>query len=231
MSVDDGGGVTVDPLAHVIEVGRPGAIAAHAGRTLLVASVIPMGLFYATMSAAGLRPAILVTLGSYYAGLLRRLFTRRPLLGAAALGAGLMTVRAAVTFWTGSAFLYFLQPVAGTVATATALAVTAIAGRPLVDRLTHDFVPLPPALSERLRAGRFFTYTSAIWAVMYFINAVGTVWLLTNSSLGGFLLLKTLLSPALTGSTVGVSYLLFRWFMRREGVRIRWQPASSAALA
>jgi hypothetical protein len=223
--------VPLECPAHVIEVGRPGAIAVHAGRTVLLTSVIPMALFYATMSLLGLRAAIMVTLGWYYAGLLRRLFTKRPVLGAAALGAGLMTVRAAVTFWTGSAFLYFLQPVAGTVATATALAVTATAGRPLLERLAQDFVPLPPALSERLRSSRFFAYTSALWALMYLVNAVGTVWLLTNSSLGGFLLLKTLLSPALTGATIGVSYLLFRALMHREGVRIRWQPKAAPALA
>lgn len=224
-------GVPFETPAHVIEVGRPSAIAAHAGRTVLFTSAIPMALFYATMSTLGIRAAIMVTLGWYYAGLLRRLFTRRPILGAAALGAGLMTVRAAVTFWTGSAFLFFLQPVAGTVATATALAVTAIAGRPLLERLAHDFVPLPPALSERLRSSRFFAYTSALWALMYLVNAVGTVWLLTNSSLGGFLLLKTLLSPVLTGATIGISYLLFRAIMHRQGVRIRWQPKPVPALA
>lgn len=227
MWVDDGVLVTTQP--HVIQMGCPRAIAMHAGRTLLVASIIPMGLFYAALSVLGLRAAIITTLAWYYAGILRRLFTRRPLLGAAALGAGLMTVRAAVTFWTGSAFLYFLQPVAGTVATATALAVTAIAGRPLLERLTHDFVPMPPALSARLRATKFFALTSALWATMYLVNAVGTVWLLTNSSLGGFLLLKTLLSPTLTGATVGVSYLLLRWILRRDGVRIRWQKAVVAA--
>jgi hypothetical protein len=151
-------------------------------------------------------------------------------MGAVCLGAGLMTVRAAVTFWTGSAFLYFLQPVAGTVATATAIAVTALAGRPMLERLMHDFVPMPGALSERLHANRFFGYTSVIWTLVYLVNAAGTVWLLTNASLGGFLVLKTVLSPVLTGSAVVASYLLFRWLMRREGVQIRWQRTDVGAL-
>lgn len=206
---------------------RPAAIAKHAARTVLVASVIPMAAFYVALSAAGLRTAILVTLGWYYGGLLVQVVRRRPVLGAAMLGAGLMTVRGIVTFWTGSTFLYFLQPVAGTVATATSFAVTALAGRPLIERLLHDFVPMPPTLSARLRENRFFGYTSALWAAMYLVNAIGTVWLLTNSSLGGFLLLKTLLSPVLTGATIGVSYLLFRSIVRREGIHIRW--AATAA--
>jgi hypothetical protein len=210
------------PPTHVIDMARPSAIAAHALRTVLLASVIPMGVFYATLSTLGLSAAILVTVGWYYAGLLIRLVRRRPVIGAAMLGAGLMTARAVVTFWTGSIYLYFLQPVAGTVATATAFAVTALAGRPLLERLMHDFVPVPPLLSERLRATRFFGYTSVLWALMYVMNAVGTVWLLTSSSLGVFLLMKTLLSPLLTGATVAVTYLLFRRLMHREGVHLRW---------
>ncbi len=203
---------------------RPSAIAAHAARTVLLASVIPMGVFYATLSTLGLSTAILVTAGWYYAGLLIRLVRRRPVLGAAVLGAGLMTVRAIVAFWTGSAYLYFLQPVAGTVATATSFAVTAMAGRPLLERLAHDFVPVPPSLSEHLRASRFYGYTSMLWALMYAVNAIGTVWLLTSSSLGAFLLLKTLLSPVLTGATIAITYLLLRRLLRRRGVRLRWSP-------
>jgi hypothetical protein len=203
----------------------PRAIALYAGRTVLFASVLPMAVFYLVLTVAGLSAAVAVTVSWYYAGLLVRVGRRRPLMGAVCLGAGLMTVRAVVTFWTGSAFLYFLQPVAGTVATATAFAVTALAGRPLLERLMHDFVPLPGPLADRLRANRFFGYTSVIWTLVYLVNAAGTVWLLTNASLGGFLVLKTVLSPVLTGSAVVVSYLLFRWLMRREGVQIRWQHA------
>jgi Protein of unknown function (DUF3159) len=208
---------------------HPRAIAKHAARTMLTASILPMALFYAVMATSGLRAAIIATVGWYYLGLVLRLVRRRPVIGAAALGAGLMTVRALVTFWTGSAFLFFLQPVAGTVATATMIAVTALAGRPLLERLFHDFVPVPPALSERLRAGRYFRYASLLWSGAYLLNAFGTVWLLSNASLGGFLLLKTLLSPLLTGATVGASYLLFRRVMASEGVHVRWRPAGAAA--
>ena len=153
------------------------------------------------------------------------------MIGAAALGAGLMTVRALVAFWTGSTFLFFLQPVAGTIATATMIAITAMAGRPLIERLFHDFVPMPPALSERLRAAKYFRHASMLWAVAYLINAFGTVWLLSNASLSGFLLLKTLLSPLLTGITVGASYLLFRRTMASQGVHVRWRPRLSAGPA
>ena len=92
----------------------------------------------------------------------------------------------------------------------------------------HDFVPLPGPLAERLRANRFFDYTSLIWSVVYLVNAAGTVWLLTNASLGGFLVLKTVLSPVLTSVAVASSYLLFRALLRREGVQVRWQRRPAA---
>jgi len=215
------------PPHHVIDLPCVAQIIRRAGWTVLVASVVPMVVFYLAFASAGVRAAVGVTIGWYYAGLLWRLARRKPMLGAALLGAGLLTLRGVVMFWTGNTFLYFLQPVAGTVATATAIAVTALAGRPLLERLAHDFVPLPPALTERLRANRFFRYASALWALTYLVNAVGTVWLLSNASLGGFLLLKTLLSPVLTVLSVALTLALFRLLMRRERVHLRWgQPAA-----
>jgi uncharacterized membrane protein len=217
---------------HVIDMPQRRAIATQAGRTVLTASVLPMGVFYLSLMIAGLHTAVLATVGWYYGGLLLRLARRQPLLGAALLGAALLTVRALVTFLTGSTLIYFLQPVAGTVATATAFAATAIAGRPILDRLAHEFCPLPTELSRRLRQRRFFTRLSVVWSLTYFINAAGTVWLLTSSSIGGFIVLKSVLSPALSGTAAAVSYLLFRRALRREGVRVRWgHPAIAYSAA
>lgn len=208
--------------AQTIELAAPRVLILHAARTVLLATVIPMALFYLALALSGLTAAVATAAGWYYAGLIIRVARKRPVMGVAFLGAGLMTVRAFVTFWTGSAFLFFLQPVAGTIATATALAITALAGRPLLERLMHDFVPMPGPLKQCLRANRFFRYTSLVWSLIYFVNAAGTVWLLTNASIGGFLVLKTLMSPLLTGIAIGATYALFRVLLRRENVQIRW---------
>ena len=205
----------------------PSAIVRHAARTVFLASVAPMLAFYVALSAFGLTVAICVALAWYYGGVLARLVRRRPVVGAMVLGAGLMTVRAMIAIWTNSAFVFFLQPVAGTIATATSFALTALAGRPLVERLAHDFVPMPLELSHRLRASRFFRYASLMWAVVYGINAAGTVWLLVSSSLSSFMLLKTLLSPVLTGVAVAATYLVLRRTLRREGVHLRWGSAAA----
>jgi uncharacterized membrane protein len=200
-------------------------------RTLLTVSVLPMAVFYLVMMLSSVTWAVGATLAWYYAGILLRRLRRQPILGAAVLGALLLTLRAAVMLCTGSAFIYFLQPIAGTAATALVFAASALAARPLLDRMAHDFCPLPEAVSERLRAASYFRYLSLLWAVVYALNASGTLWLLTHASLGGFLMLKTVVSPMLTGSAVVISYLMFRFVMRREGVVIRWGGASRPTAA
>ena len=217
----------MDDAAAVIDMQAPAAIFRYAARTVLLSSVLPMAAFYLALIQFGLTAAISVTLAWYYGGVLMRLMRRRPVVGAMLLGAALMTIRAAVAIWTGSAFVFFLQPVAGTVVTATSFALTALAGRPLAERLAHDFVPVPAELSHRLRANQFFNYASFMWALVYGINAAGTVWLLVSSSLSSFMLMKTLLSPVLTGFAIAATYLVLRRMLRREGVHLRWGSAAA----
>ena len=219
-------------VQHTIVLPGVHEIARKAGSTVLTASLLPAVVFYLTLTLSTLRIAVAITLVWYYAGLLWMHLRGKPMLAAAMLGAGLLTLRAVLAFWTNSSFLYFLQPVAGTIATATAFSVTALAGRPLLDRLVHDFCPLPAALSSRLRANHYFRYVSLVWTLAYLVNAAGTVWLLSTSSIGGFLMLRALLSPLLVTVTVIVSYVLFRVMMRREGVHLtRRMPAPAPALA
>ena len=190
-------------------------------RVVLV-SLLPMAVFYTTLTMFGLRPAALVTAALYYAGLLARVVRRQPVLAAALFTAGLLSLRTITVFCTGSAFLYFLQPVLGTVAVATTFAASALAGRPVLDRLAHDFCPISSELAGELRQARFFDWLSVVWATTYGVNAVGTVWLLTNASLNGFLVIKAVLGPVITILAGLSSYLLFRLTMRRQQVRLRW---------
>ncbi|MGH9062177.1 MAG: hypothetical protein ACRDZY_22110, partial [Acidimicrobiales bacterium] len=59
-------------------------------------------------------------------------------------------------------------------------------------------------------------------AVTYFVNAAGTVWLLTNASLTGFIVLKSILSPALVLAAIVASYVVLRFTLRHQNVVIRW---------
>jgi len=190
-------------------------------RTILV-SLLPMAVFYTTLSMYGVRAAALVTASLYYVGLLSRVIRRKPVLAAALLAAGLLALRTIIVFITGSAFIYFLQPVAGTVAVATAFAATALAGRPVLERLAHEFCPIAPELSDHLRSAKFFSWLSLVWTLTYGVNAVGTVWLLTNSSLHGFIMVKAFLGPLLTLTAALITYLVFRSTVNRRNLRISW---------
>jgi hypothetical protein len=201
---------------------------------VLMVSLLPMAVFYLTVSTLGLRAAALTTAAGYYGVLLTRLLRRRPVLAAAFFTAGLLALRTVVVFCTGSAFLYFIQPVIGTVAVATTFAASVLVGRPVLERLAHDFCPISTDLSQHLRKARFFDWLSIVWATTYGVNAVGTTWLLTNASLNGFLVVKAVLGPVITMTAATTSYLLFRVMMRRHQVRLRWahhQPWSARAFA
>ena len=207
-------------------------IARRVVSTLVTVSLLPMAVFYISLSLFGLRVAGLAAVALCYLGLLLTRARGKPVLAAALVTAGLLSLRAVVMFLTGSALIYFLQPVAGTLAFATVIGVTALAGRPVLDRLAHEFCPFPPELSSWLREARFFTRLSMVWSATYLINAVGTVWLLTNASLGGFILMKSMLGPAVTASAVLTSYAIFRLTVRRQNVRIHWahhQPWAAAS--
>jgi hypothetical protein len=199
--------------------------------TVALVSALPMAVFYMTLSLYGLRAAALATVSLYYGALLLKVLRRKPILAAALLTAGLLSIRTVIMFLTGSAFMYFLQPVAGTVALATVIAASALAGRPILDRLAHEFCPFPPELSARLRDLRFFSRLSAVWAVTYLINAVGTIWLLRSMSVGGFVVLKSILGPALTVTAVAASLLYFHLAMRNQDVRVRWRQRTAPASA
>jgi hypothetical protein len=192
------------------------------GVNMALVSFIPMGIFYVFLAALGLRAGVISVVAWYYGLVLLNVVRRKPVLAAGLLGAGVISIRAVVTFITGSAFLFFLQPVAGTVFTATLIAATALAGRPILDRIAHDFCAFPPEMSARLRDNKFFFRISVLWSVVYFLNAAGTVWLLTNASLNHFMVLKSATAPAIIASAVVGSWAIFRWTVRHENVSIRW---------
>lgn len=220
-------------MQHVVELPALKPTLLRAGKTVLFSSLIPMGLFYAAFTTAGLKPALALTLAWFYGSLIVRKLRGQPLPATLLLGALLLTVRVAVSWWTGSAFLFFLQPVAGTIATAAALGMSATWQQPLLARLIPEFCPLTHAVLTLLQQGRFFVHASLVWAGMYVMNAAATVSLLltssTDKSMSLFLAAKMLLGPMLTTSAVIVSLLLLRRLARRAGAKLRLGPAADAA--
>ena len=204
---------TEDDALHAPHVELPGLrrIARHAGPRLVEATVVPLVLFYLGMATVGVFGALVVALAWSYAALLRRLLRGERLPGVLLLGTIGLTLRTAISFASGSVFLYFLQPTIGTVAVAAAFLLSVPAGRPLAERLAADLCPLPPEVVAHPRVRTFFARVSLLWALVYLVNAAVTLWLLLNQPLGVYLVATKVMSLVLSGTALAVSV---HWFRR-----------------
>ena len=101
----------------------------HALPVVLEGVLGPLIVFYLLLVLAGFRGALIAALTWSYVALGRRLLRRERVSMLLLFGTVLLTLRTVVAFVTGSAFLYFAQPTAGTVAISVALLVSALVGR------------------------------------------------------------------------------------------------------
>ena len=137
-------------------------------------------------------------------------------------GTALVTLRTVTAFVTGSAFVYFAQPTAGTVIISLALFGSAIAGRPFTQRFAHDFCPMDPEIMQRPRVRRFFVRISVLWATVLMLNAGLVFWLLVSSSLSSFVLERSAVTYGLTGGAIFLSVTRFVSMMRRDDITVVW---------
>jgi hypothetical protein len=194
----------------------------HAVPVVVEAVIGPLVIFYPLLMLTGLRGALVGALCWSYAALIRRLRRGEPASALLLLGTLLLTIRTVISLVTGSAFLYFAQPLVGTIAIAVVLLASAVAGRPFTQRFAHDFCPIDPAILARPRIHRFFRQISVLWAATLLINSGLVLWLLLSSSLHAFVLERTAVSWGLTAVAITLSILGFVATMRRDGVTVRW---------
>jgi uncharacterized membrane protein len=196
-------------------------------------SLGPAVLFYAMLSLVGFRGALIAALVWSYAAAGRRLIRRQRVPALLALGLCLLTARSVVAFFTKSAFLYFAQPTAGTLIVAVLFLVTALSGRPLVERLAHDFCPLDDTVMGRPVVRRFFLQVSFLWSVLLLANSGFVLWLLVTSSLHAFVIERTMVTWVSMGCGIAVSTWWFVRVMRQAGITVRFgtPPVVDAAVA
>ena len=146
------------------------------------------------------------------------------------LGTLLLTLRTTVSFITGSAFLYFAQPMAGTIVIAFVLFGSALVGRPFTQRFAGDFCPMDPALLARPLVHRFFVRISVLWATVLLLNAGFVLWLLVTSSLHAFVLERAAVTYSMTACAIYVSIRQFVVMMRSDGITVQWGAKVETAL-
>ncbi|WP_433275372.1 VC0807 family protein [Pseudonocardia xinjiangensis] len=193
----------------------------QAGRPLLEFTLIPLALFWVLFTQVGFDGGLFAALGWSALAIGRRLVQRQKLPTILLITTALLVVRTAVGLWTGSAFLYFLQPTVQNFVFALALLVTIGLERPLLAKLADDFCAFPEALSSHPGIRRFFKRVSLLWAVVFLVNGATTIVVLATQTVGNFLVVST----AGSYSVVAMGIVLSLWWFRRSlaghGVRLR----------
>jgi hypothetical protein len=202
----------------------------HAVPVVLEAIVVPLALFYSVLMLWGFRGALLAALGWSFVALARRLHRGERVSMLLMLGTLLLTLRTTVSFITGSSFLYFAQPTAGTIVIALVLFGSAIIGRPFTQRFAGDFCPMDPELLARPPVHRFFVRISVLWATVLLLNAGFVLWLLVTSSLHAFVLERAAVTYTLTACAIYLSIRQFVVMMRGDGITVQWGASAESAL-
>jgi uncharacterized membrane protein len=178
--------------------------------SLIEATIIPAIVFYVFFTTLGPTPAMLAVLVWSYGAVLRRLISGHRIPGILQLAVIGLTVRTIVGILSGT-FMYFLQPVATTLALALVFFGSLTFGRPMIARIASDFCPLSPEIAQRPGVVRLFSSLTLLWAVVHLLSAATTFTLLVSLSTPTFLAVKTLAS---LGITISAIVLTVSWSIR-----------------
>lgn len=216
-------GSTTDPGAAPPVLSRIavlGAVARRGGPHLLEATFVPAVLFYCCLTWGGLGLAYVIALGWMYGAVARRLIGRRRIPPILVLGVVGITVRTAMAVTSGSTFVYFMQPILGTIATAGVFLLSLIAGRPLIGRLATDFWPITPEMADNPRVISLFRGLTVLWAGINLATAATTFTLLLCLPVAPFVAAKQASGLAITTTGIVVTVCWSHRVACREGVLI-----------
>ncbi len=194
------------------------AIARHAVPNLVECTLVPTLIFSLLLQLSGLVAASLAALGWSYTMLARRLILRIRVPGLLLLTCLGLTVRTVVVVASGSAFIYFVQPIAATAIVGLTFLASALTASPMVDRLAKDFCPLTDDIASRHRVKRHFRRLTVLWAGVNLLNAAVTCWLLLTQSVSVFVAIKPLSAMVVTWSAVAVTVLWSLRVAQQEGL-------------
>jgi hypothetical protein len=203
---------------------RLAVLARQAVPKLLEGVVAPLAVFYAALALLGEHGALITAVSWVYAGVGWRLIRRIPVPGTMVLAAIAITVRAMLGFWSGSMKLFLLQPELGTICISVVFLASVRLNRPLVQKLTLDYIHLPSAVLRHERVRRFFARITLLWAFVLLTNSTVSIWLLLHQSVGTYLLVRTTAVAVITGLAVAISVYAFRRVLRR----LHQDPAPAA---
>lgn len=190
----------------------------HVIPRVVEATLIPTAIFYVVWHFVGIWPALFAALAWAVGLIARRVATKRPVPGLLVIALLGLTTRTFVSMWTGSTFLYFLQPVIGTTVVAITFLGSVVIGRPLVNRLAADFCPLSEEAANRKGVLRLFRQLTLFWAAVLLTHAIVGLTLLLTVSVNTFVTVKSLEGPGVTVAAVIATIIWSAKVARREGL-------------
>lgn len=206
-----------------------GAVVRRSGPHLIEASLIPTALFYSCLVLAGLGAAFAAALLWSYAAVACRVVRSRPVPPLLVLGTIGITVRTAVAFASGNAFVYFAQPIAGSVVMAGVFLVSVVIGRPMVERLALEFWPLTPEMLARPAVSRLLRGLTFLWAGINLVIGATTLTLLLCLPLATYVAVKQLVTLGITGIGVALTIEGSMRTARREGFIVSQHTADASS--
>jgi hypothetical protein len=185
---------------------------------VIEATIVPAILFYTALMVFGFSTALAAALCWSYGALACRRIFRRPIPPILMLAVLALTLRTLVAVASGSAFIYFLQPILGTTVVAGIFGYSIISGRPLVGRMAMDFCPIAPEVAARPGVVRLFTGLTALWAGVNLVSALTTLALLVTLPLAPFVITKTIASLSITVFGIVMTVMWCLRTARSEGL-------------
>lgn len=140
------------------------AVMRRLGPQLVEATLIPTVLCYVAVLTVGLAWGVLAAAVWTALAIGLRVANGRRVTGLLVVASAGLIVRIGLFVLSGSAFIYFLQPIARTVAMAALFAASALIRRPLVARFAGDFCSFDEGVGERPAITALFRRLTFLWA-------------------------------------------------------------------
>jgi hypothetical protein len=181
---------------------------------VLVATVVPLVLFWSALAAASVMWAIAVSVTYAYAVALFQYRRRGRVSGMLMVTVLMATVKAVTAVLSGHAVVYFAIPAVETAAFGLMFITTMFSGEPLVVRLARDLVP---GAADGLATHRSLVRSlSIVWTLTYLGSGATTLALLITTPLPVFLGAHTVTGWLWTGSGAACTVVVCR--LRARGL-------------
>lgn len=179
-----------------------------AAPALLIATLVPMALFWVMLTVAGIGYAIGVSVVYAYGAAAAQFLKHRRISGMLLVTVFMASMKALAVVLSGKAAVYFAIPAVETAGFGLTFLVTMFTAEPLVVRLARDLVPhAAQGITERRSLVRTLSWA---WTLTYVGSGVTTLVLLSILPLPVFLGVHTVTGWCWTGTGTLVSAVLCR---------------------